>query len=67
MALGWFLGSECYGIGEDAVVHTSVVAFFVANYMVCNMIYEVKLRPRHAPQALQPTSKPGRPPIQSID
>jgi hypothetical protein len=44
----------------EAIVHSGV-AFFVGNYMVCNIFLRGLLPPRHAPQALQPTSKPGRP------
>jgi hypothetical protein len=51
------------GFSEDDFVfdYCIVAKFTFGNYLVCNIFYEVELRPRHAPQALQSTSKPDRP------
>jgi hypothetical protein len=54
--------SKYFFVVEEVFV-VSDVAFFIGNYLFCNIFYEVKLHPRHALQALQPTSKPGRPHI----
>jgi hypothetical protein len=60
MAVRRFLSGYCVNFVRSVCKYT-VVARFFGNYMFCNIFYEVKLHPRHAPQALQPTSKPGRP------
>lgn len=45
---------------------TTELRDLLATIWFVTIFYEVELRPRHAPQALQSTSKPDRPPSNSI-